>query len=114
MLRLSIYKRKFADHLKSVSFVSNVAHSGIENNEVHNKGHDGHDKGHVMSFEEIPGPKSYPIVGTLYKYVPYIGKFSVKVNIYLTTCSMVIFFSVKHYIYRIQRYIFIHSYHTYT
>lgn len=25
-------------------------------------------------FEEIPGPKSLPFIGTLYKYFPYLGK----------------------------------------
>lgn len=24
-------------------------------------------------FEDIPGPKSLPIIGTMYKYLPYIG-----------------------------------------
>lgn len=25
-------------------------------------------------FENIPGPKSLPLIGTLYKYLPFIGK----------------------------------------
>lgn len=25
-------------------------------------------------FENIPGPRSFPIIGTLYKYLPFIGK----------------------------------------
>lgn len=25
-------------------------------------------------FEDIPGPKSLPVIGTLYKYLPFIGK----------------------------------------
>lgn len=25
-------------------------------------------------FEDIPGPKSYPFIGTLHKYLPFIGK----------------------------------------
>lgn len=29
----------------------------------------------VLSFDEIPGPKSYPVIGTLYKYWPLLGKF---------------------------------------
>lgn len=38
------------------------------------------DKKHVavdnglISFDHIPGPKSYPLIGTLYKYLPFIGK----------------------------------------
>lgn len=28
----------------------------------------------LKSFNEIPGPKSYPIIGTLYKYLPLVGK----------------------------------------
>ncbi|XP_025158048.1 cytochrome P450 302a1, mitochondrial isoform X2 [Harpegnathos saltator] len=31
----------------------------------------------VRPFEDIPGPKSLPVVGTLYKYLPLIGKNSV-------------------------------------
>ncbi|XP_074102939.1 cytochrome P450 302a1, mitochondrial [Cotesia typhae] len=27
-------------------------------------------------FEDIPGPKSLPIIGTLYKYLPYIGEYN--------------------------------------
>lgn len=26
------------------------------------------------TFNDIPGPKSLPIIGTLYKYLPFIGK----------------------------------------
>lgn len=29
-------------------------------------------------FNEIPGPKSYPIIGTLYKYLPLVGKLNTK------------------------------------
>lgn len=29
----------------------------------------------VLTFNEIPGPKSYPVIGTLYKYWPLLGKF---------------------------------------
>lgn len=25
-------------------------------------------------FEDIPGPRSLPVIGTLYKYLPFIGK----------------------------------------
>lgn len=25
-------------------------------------------------FNKIPGPKSYPVIGTLYTYLPFIGK----------------------------------------
>jgi len=25
-------------------------------------------------FENIPGPRALPVIGTLYKYVPFIGK----------------------------------------
>ncbi|KAI5631554.1 cytochrome p450 domain-containing protein [Phthorimaea operculella] len=28
------------------------------------------------SFDDIPGPKSYPVIGTLYKYFPLIGDYS--------------------------------------
>lgn len=28
-------------------------------------------------FEDIPGPRSLPLIGTLYKYLPFIGKNSV-------------------------------------
>lgn len=28
----------------------------------------------VMSFDSIPGPKCYPVIGTLYKYWPLVGK----------------------------------------
>lgn len=27
----------------------------------------------VKKFEEIPGPRTYPVIGTLYKYFPFIG-----------------------------------------
>lgn len=64
MLKLT---KKFTSNAKCVRFVSNVVCSRV-NKEVQ------HEKGHVKSFEEIPGPKCYPIVGTLYKYAPYIGK----------------------------------------
>lgn len=26
------------------------------------------------SFKDIPGPTSLPVIGTLYKYLPFIGK----------------------------------------
>nr|BAN66312.1 cytochrome P450 302A1 [Mamestra brassicae] len=68
MLKLS---KTFTNNGKCVRFVSNAACSG-ENKEVQNE------KGHVKSFEEIPGPKCYPIVGTLYKYAPYIGDYNVE------------------------------------
>lgn len=29
----------------------------------------------LRNFNEIPGPKSYSLVGTLYKYLPFIGKY---------------------------------------
>ena len=32
-------------------------------------------------FEDIPGPRSLPVVGTLYKYLPLIGK---NLNYYYT------------------------------
>lgn len=28
----------------------------------------------AKSFEEIPGPKSLPIIGTLYQYLPFLGE----------------------------------------
>uniref|UniRef100_A0A1B6KHD3 Cytochrome P450 302a1, mitochondrial n=1 Tax=Graphocephala atropunctata TaxID=36148 RepID=A0A1B6KHD3_9HEMI len=35
------------------------------------------DKGfsEVKSFKSIPGPKSYPVIGTLWKYIPLIGEY---------------------------------------
>ncbi|XP_014221136.1 cytochrome P450 302a1, mitochondrial [Trichogramma pretiosum] len=45
----------------------------------------GDDSGNTVSgcsepkpFEDIPGPKSLPWIGTLYKYIPYIGEYSFK------------------------------------
>ncbi|XP_069355066.1 cytochrome P450 302a1, mitochondrial isoform X2 [Maniola hyperantus] len=32
----------------------------------------------VLNFEDIPGPKSYPAVGTLYKYWPFIGEYNIE------------------------------------
>lgn len=32
------------------------------------------------TFYDIPGPKSLPIIGTLYKYLPFIGK-KIKLNL---------------------------------
>lgn len=29
----------------------------------------------VRNFEDIPGPKCYPLIGTLYKYLPFLGTF---------------------------------------
>ncbi|XP_031769333.2 cytochrome P450 302a1, mitochondrial isoform X2 [Galleria mellonella] len=29
----------------------------------------------LKKFDEIPGPKSYPLIGTLYKYLPFIGDY---------------------------------------
>nr|AID54852.1 cytochrome P450 CYP302A1 [Helicoverpa armigera] len=68
MLKLS---KKYCGHNKSLSFASNVA-SYSDTIEVHNG------RGNVKSFEEIPGPKSYPVVGTLYKYMPFIGDYNVE------------------------------------
>lgn len=28
----------------------------------------------TLNFDDVPGPKSYPVIGTLYKYLPLIGK----------------------------------------
>ena len=30
----------------------------------------------IKSFSEIPGPKSLPFIGTLFYYLPVIGKFN--------------------------------------
>lgn len=27
----------------------------------------------LLPFEDIPGPRSYPVIGTLHKYLPFIG-----------------------------------------
>lgn len=37
------------------------------------------DPSHVepKPFEDIPGPRSLPVIGTLYKYLPFIGKNSI-------------------------------------
>lgn len=32
------------------------------------------DRNEPKPFEDIPGPRSLPIIGTLYKYLPFIGK----------------------------------------
>ncbi|KAL0132046.1 hypothetical protein PUN28_000074 [Cardiocondyla obscurior] len=29
-------------------------------------------------FEDIPGPRSLPVIGTLYKYLPFIGEYNFK------------------------------------
>lgn len=34
------------------------------------------DRNEPKPFEEIPGPRSLPIIGTLYKYLPFIGEYS--------------------------------------
>ncbi|KAJ8732686.1 hypothetical protein PYW07_015285 [Mythimna separata] len=65
MLKLS---KKIANNRKCVSFVSNSACS-VKSNGVN-------EKGNLKPFEEIPGPKSYPVVGTLYKYAPFIGDYN--------------------------------------
>ncbi|CAH2107407.1 unnamed protein product [Euphydryas editha] len=31
----------------------------------------------VRNFEDIPGPKNYPLIGTLYKYLPFLGDYDV-------------------------------------
>ncbi|XP_075970526.1 cytochrome P450 302a1, mitochondrial [Anticarsia gemmatalis] len=65
------FKRKLCTQLKPVASVSNLTQS-VENiaekckkrtNEV------------VKNFDELPGPKSYPFIGTLHKYLPYIGDY---------------------------------------
>ncbi|KAJ8732093.1 hypothetical protein PYW08_014823 [Mythimna loreyi] len=60
--------KKFANNGKYASYVSNSA-SSVENKVAH-------EKGNVKRFEEIPGPTSYPVVGTLYKYAPFIGDYN--------------------------------------
>lgn len=35
------------------------------------------------AFNNIPGPKSLPVIGTLYKYLPFIGK-KIKLNLKIT------------------------------
>lgn len=32
------------------------------------------DASRYKPFEDIPGPRSFPLIGTLYKYLPLIGK----------------------------------------
>ncbi|CAB3243679.1 unnamed protein product [Arctia plantaginis] len=67
--------KKVTQPLKSISLVSKLATSCNENIREENK-HVMQDS--VMNFDEIPGPKTYPIIGTLYKYLPYIGEYNVE------------------------------------
>ena len=32
----------------------------------------------IRSYDEIPGPKAYPIVGNLFRFLPYIGECTLK------------------------------------
>uniref|UniRef100_A0A2H1VDT0 SFRICE011718.2 n=1 Tax=Spodoptera frugiperda TaxID=7108 RepID=A0A2H1VDT0_SPOFR len=52
-----------SNRLKYVNLVSNVARYGSDKVQICD----------LKSFEEIPGPRSYPIIGTLHKYAPFIG-----------------------------------------
>lgn len=40
-------------------------------------------------FEDIPGPKSYPFIGTLHKYLPFIGKQKQPLSILLFCIIMI-------------------------
>jgi hypothetical protein len=40
--------------------------------------HDNKKTDGCLTFKDIPGPKSYPIIGTLYQYMPFIGKLSLQ------------------------------------
>lgn len=51
------------------------------------------------AFYDIPGPKSLPIIGTLYKYLPFIGK-KIKLNLIYDI------YILKHYIMCIIYYIY--------
>lgn len=62
-----------SNRLKYVNLVSNVARYGSDKVQICD----------VKSFEEIPGPRSYPIIGTLHKYAPFIG-----------TCRFCVYFSI--------------------
>ncbi|XP_050557099.1 cytochrome P450 302a1, mitochondrial [Spodoptera frugiperda] len=57
-----------SNRLKYVNLVSNVARYGSDKVQICD----------VKSFEEIPGPRSYPIIGTLHKYAPFIGDYDVE------------------------------------
>ncbi|CAH0627188.1 unnamed protein product [Chrysodeixis includens] len=67
MLHFSFKKVNFASHVKNVRLISNVRSSNGDQNTCET------DK--PMSFEEIPGPTSYPIIGTLHKYMPFFGEY---------------------------------------
>lgn len=41
----------------------------------------------LKSFDQIPGPKSYPVIGTLYKYLPLVGEYNNNYYEYLPNVS---------------------------
>lgn len=51
------------------------------------------DHSQPKAFYDIPGPKSLPIIGTLYKYLPFIGK-KIKLNLIYFN-----FIKTLHYVY---------------
>lgn len=51
------------------------------------------------AFYDIPGPKSLPIIGTLYKYLPFIGK-KIKLNL-IYDIYIYIYIKTLHYVYYI-------------
>ncbi|XP_045764195.1 cytochrome P450 302a1, mitochondrial isoform X2 [Maniola jurtina] len=71
---LQMLKKAFS--LKKAVFFSKcrLSSSVKENGSLENKT----SNPSVLNFENIPGPKSYPAVGTLYKYWPCIGEYNIE------------------------------------
>lgn len=53
------------------------------------------------AFYDIPGPKSLPIIGTLYKYLPFIGK-KIKLNLICYIYIYIILSNINFIIYYCQ------------
>lgn len=68
MLHFTFKKVNFAGHVKNARLTSNVKSSNSDQNICS-------EKDRAKNFEEIPGPTSYPIIGTLHKYMPFFGKY---------------------------------------
>lgn len=65
----SIVKSKRVFYCRSRLLYDCRLQSTVVNDDVRCKSNE-----NLKSFNEIPGPKSYPIIGTLYKYLPLIGE----------------------------------------
>jgi hypothetical protein len=61
LLQLS---RRFALHGRCVRVASIRARSSLAVDDVA-------DVGEIKDFESIPGPVSLPVIGTIYKYIPF-------------------------------------------